>query len=158
MQEARRLMAAQRFDDARRAYARAASAAQGDVAVLRESFNVARLMPGSAEFAIIAQLICALEGRDEGSATLVRDVFAESSKAALRLPPQSLLLLIRRFAESRSSRELEQAVRQLHAQAPTHPQLAGVIEYACRALREAGDPLRALELAKLKPRSENAAG
>lgn len=152
MQEARRLMAAQRFDEARRAYARAASAAPADVAVLRECFNVARLMPRSAEFAKIAPLICALEGRDEASALLVRELFAECSKAGLRLPPQSLYLLVRRFAEARCTRELEQAVRQLHAQAPTHPQMAGLIDYACRMLREAGDGTRAAELATLRPR------
>ena len=151
--EARRLMSTQRFDEARRAYARAAVQARGNVAVLRECVNVAKLAPASAEYHAVAAQALALPGIDPATQTLVLETFRDYLQKAKPLPqlaPETLLALIERFAQTRCLPELERAARLLHASAPQHPRVSQALAQTVHVLRQAGDPLRATELSKLK--------
>ncbi|MDP5238639.1 rhomboid family intramembrane serine protease [Uliginosibacterium sp. 31-16] len=151
--EARRLMSSQRFDEARRAYARAASQARGNAGVLRECLNVARLAPASAEYHAIVACVLALRGQDAASQALVLESFRDYLQKARPLPqiaPETAVALIERFSQTRCLPELDRCARLLHASAPAHPGLDQILALAVHALRTAGDPLRATELSKLK--------
>ncbi|MBS1208292.1 MAG: Rhomboid family protein [Proteobacteria bacterium] len=153
LQEARRLMTAQRFDEARRAYARAASQAQGEVSVLRECTNVVKLAPASAEYHATMTQVLRLRGQDTATQALVLESFRDYLKQAKPLPrilPDTALILIERFGQTRCLPELDRCARLLHASAPTYPGLAQTLAQVVHILRVAGDPLRAVELAKLK--------
>jgi membrane associated rhomboid family serine protease len=154
LREARRLMAAQRFDDARRAYARAAQQAGADVQRLRECWNVVKLAPASAEYHALAVLVLALRGQDGVTRAFLREVFnayVQQAKPLPRLAPEVLLLLIERFCSEQAWAELERAARLLQAAAPAHPELGSALNRAMRALREGGEPMRANALATLRP-------
>lgn len=151
--EARRLMSTQRFDEARRAYARAAGEARGEVAVLRECLNVTQLAPASVEYHRVVARILALPGVDPVTQTLVLETFrayVQKARPQPRLEAETALALIARFAAARCLPELERAARLFHASAPQHPQLPRALAQAVQVLRAAGDPLRATELLKLK--------
>lgn len=153
LQEARRLMASQRFDEARRAYARAASQTQGDVSVLRECLNVARLAPASAEYHAMMAQVLALSGEDVPTQTLVLESFRDYVQKAKPLPqiaPATAAALLTRFSQARCLPELDRVARLLHASAPTLPGLDALLAQAVHALRNGGDPLRASELSRLK--------
>ncbi|NSL55826.1 rhomboid family intramembrane serine protease [Uliginosibacterium aquaticum] len=151
--EARRLMAAQRFDDARRAYARVAREAGSRVDLLRESLNVARLAPASAEYHAIVASALASKGQDAASQTLVRECFTEYLKQAKprpQLAPELIAVLIERFAESRSLPELERCARLLQASAPAHPGLDVILARCVQVLRAGGALQPAMEIAQLR--------
>lgn len=153
LRDARRLMAAQRFDEARRAYARAAAQAAGDLATLRECWNVLKLAPASPEFHALPAQMAGLGGEDGASRQFLREVFntyVQQAKPGPKLAPEILLRLIKRFAAEQAWAELERAARLLHASAPSHPQLAAALTYSIRALQSGGEPLRANALAALR--------
>lgn len=153
LKEARRLMAAQRFDEARRAYARAAREAGGKADWLRECFNVVKLAPASPEYHAVAGRVLGQSGQDAALQTLVYEVFNEYLKQAKPLPqlaPEVVLSLIERFSASRHWAELDRCARLLHASAPGHPELVRVLARCVQVLRAGGEPLRAMELAQLR--------
>ena len=156
LKEARRLMAAQRFDEARRAYARAAREAAGKADWLRECFNVVKLAPASPEYHAVAGRVLAQNGQDAALQILVHEVFNEYIKQAKPLPkiaPEVLLGLIERFSAARRWAELERCARLLHASAPEHPELARLLARCVHSLRAGGEPQRAMELAQLRVKS-----
>ena len=153
LKDARRLMAAQRFDEARRAYARAAQAAGGKAEWLRECVNVVRLAPASPEYHAVAGRILAQRAQGAALDALVRETFNDYIKQAKPLPqlgPETLLALIERFEAARALAELERCARLLHACAPAHPHLPAVLARCSQALRAGGELQRALELAQLR--------
>lgn len=152
--EARRLMKAQRFDEARRAYAKAAPQAKGDVAVLKECLNIAKLAPASAEYHAIVAHVLALRSTDSALHALVLETFrdyVQKAKPAPQLAPETIATLAQRFIALRCLPELDRAVRLMHDLAPDHPDLPKLLAHAAHSLRQGGDPTRAAELLKLKP-------
>lgn len=151
LHEARRLMSQQRFDDARRAYARAAAHAPADLALLRECLNVAKLAPASVEYHAIMGLTLSLRSSSTEAQSLVLEAFRDYLQKAKPLPqisPETAAQLIERFSQTRCLPELSRTARLLHASA--HPQREALLAQAVHILRNAGDAQGASELAKLQ--------
>ncbi|PAS98390.1 MAG: hypothetical protein BSR46_12145 [Candidatus Dactylopiibacterium carminicum] len=150
LRDARRLMTAQRFDEARRAYGLVVRHEGVSTGALRECFNVLRLSPTNTEYQACLSAIFTMD-RSAPEQTLVLDAFRDYARntAAVALPPKVLVMLVRHFAHCRAWRELEQAAQALHAAAPDSPALVPILAKAAHALREGGEPLRALTLTRM---------
>lgn len=153
LQQARRQLANQRFDEARQSYLRAARDPAASADVLREAFNFVRLAPASAEYPALVAAICCARGQGELVLPLVRECFADYLKQArpgLQLKPETLLALVDRFAEGRCLAELERSMRALLASAPDHPALEAALLRTVQTLRAGGALQPAMELARLR--------
>ena len=98
LQEARRLMTAQRFDEARRAYQKAAQQSQGNTAILQECLNVVKLAPASSEYHRTVSHLFSLRSPDANLHTLVAETFRDylqRAKPAPKLDVDTLIGLLR---------------------------------------------------------------
>lgn len=153
LQQARRQMANQRFEEVRRSYLRAAREPAVFIDVLREAFNFMRLAPASAEYHALISLICVHRGQEMLVLPLVRECFADYLKQALpvpRLKPDVLLILVERFAEGRCLPELERSVQILCSTAPDHPALEKCLLRAIQVLQAGGALQQVSALARLR--------
>lgn len=153
LQQARRLMVAQRFEEARRAYLRAARDPACSLEGLREAVNLCRLTPAAVEYHQLVAIVCV--GREGGAARLqlIRDCFKDYLKHAKpvpRLKPEILTGLIPRFVEAQCLSELESCLRVLCRLAPVpQPGLEQVLRQGIEALRAGGRQQPAAEIAAL---------
>ncbi|WP_018608549.1 rhomboid family intramembrane serine protease [Uliginosibacterium gangwonense] len=151
LKEARRLMTAQRFDEARCAYGRLAMLSGVDQPMLRECLNVCKLVPASEEYHRVASRIL-MTRRIEGSFALetFRD-YLQQAKPVPRLSADMLLELVTRFLQLRAHADAERALRLLYKLAPAHPSLPGLTEQTAQAWAEAGEPMAAQSLRSSLP-------
>jgi membrane associated rhomboid family serine protease len=153
LKEARRLMTAQRFDEARRAYARAAAQPGLDTQTMRECVNVCKLAPGSEEYHRAAGQAMA---QPEIDAVYALEVFRDYLKLAKPLPrltAETLSGLASRALRLRALPDAERAVRLLHSLAPAYPRLPELFEQIEQALSAAGNVSAARALHALHRRS-----
>lgn len=153
LKEARRLMTAQRFDEARRAYAKVAAQPGVDAPILRECLNVCRLAPASEEYHRTADLTLAQPKVD---AAFLQEVFREYLQQAKPLPrftAETLSVLASRFIRHRALGDAEKVIRFLHRLAPAYPKLPELIERAAQACDEAGNPASARALRELRAKA-----
>lgn len=144
--EARRLMTAQRFDEARRAYGRLAMLSGVDQSMLRECLNVCKLVPASEEYHRVATRIL-MTKRIEGRFAL--ETFREylqQAKPVPRLSVEMLRELVTRFLQLHAQADAERALRLLYKLAPAHPSLPELTEQTAQAWAAAGDPMAARSL------------
>ncbi len=150
--DARRAMRNNAFDQARRAYAKAAIETGGDLADCRECFNVLKLSPGSEEFHRAARAFLRLRADDRETARFVLDVFRDYVALAKPRPDLDAELLARlgeRFRRHGSPAELERVARLLHALAPADPRCRELILAAASAHYGNGDARRGGDLTRL---------
>lgn len=153
LKEARRLMTAQRFDEARRAYARAAAQPGLDTQTMRECVNVCRLAPASEEYHRAAGLAMAQSGID---AAYTLEVFREYIKLAKPLPrltAETLSALATRALRLRALHDADRAVRLLHSLAPAYPRLPELFEQTEQALTTSGNAAAASALRGLRTKT-----
>ncbi len=152
LERARRMMGAQRFDAARRNYARAAKATE-NCHVLRECWNVVGLAPTtSPEYHTVAIAILRQESLDPEISNLVTRVFDHYRKNARPMPkisPNMLAKLAQRFLHMRQPAELEVVLRLMRNVAPTHPLRAELTKEAMLLMSEEGEGMRAKALENL---------
>lgn len=155
LQQARRLMASQRFDEARKAYLRAAQDPACSPEHLREASNLMRLAPASAEYHLLAGLICSrVLAEPRVPAGLVEPLtdYLKQARPAMRIPPDILIALVERLAEAGQLPALEGCARALQAAAPEHPGAARALLRAAQVLQAGGAWQAAAALAR-KPQA-----
>ncbi|MEN3110859.1 rhomboid family intramembrane serine protease [Uliginosibacterium paludis] len=155
LQQARRLMASQRFEEARKAYLRAAQDPACRPEDLREASNLMRLAPASAEYHALIGLVCGrLLAEPRLPAGLIEPLtdYLKQAKPAVRLRPESLIALIERFAQAGQLPALEGCARALQDLAPAHPDAARALLRAAQTLQAGGAWQAAAALAR-KPQA-----
>lgn len=150
--EARRAMRNNAFDQARRAYAKVATQADGNLADWRECFNVLKLSPGSEEFHLAARAFLRLRADDQETQDFVLEVFRGYVALAKPRPDLDNELLVRLsecFRRHGCAAELERIARLLHAVSPADPRCHEVILAAASAYYGSGDARRGADLTRL---------
>ncbi|MCL2635808.1 MAG: rhomboid family intramembrane serine protease [Betaproteobacteria bacterium] len=154
--EARRAMRGNAFDQARRAYAKAAMQTGGDLADWRECFNVLKLSPGSEEFHRAARAFLRLRSDDGETQGFVLEVFRDYVALAKPRPDLDAELLVhlsQGFRRHGCAAELERIARLLHAVAPADPRCREAILAAASAHYGCGDAQRGANLTRLAEES-----
>ncbi|MCY1503154.1 rhombosortase [compost metagenome] len=146
---ARKLSAAMKFEPACVEWRAAAALRPGDTDTLRAWFNTARLQPASDDFHQAARRIFRLPATDEDTLALQHSSFTtylDQAKPGVRLKPDDMARLARRFARIRQFGDADKLCRILLKTAPDHPELADTLSVCANGLLHAGERDRALGL------------
>ena len=146
---ARRLGAAMKFEQAAAEWRAAAALRPGDTDTLRAWFNTARLQPASEDFHQAARRIFRLPATDPETIALQHAsyrTYLDQAKPGLRLKPDDMARLARRFARIREFGDADMLCRILLKTAPDHPQLADTLSVCANGLLHAGERDKAIGL------------
>ncbi|QOF79940.1 rhomboid family protein [Variovorax sp. 38R] len=146
---ARKLSAAMKFEPACAEWRAAAALRPGDTDTLRAWFNTARLQPASDDFHQAARRIFRLPATDEDTLALQHSSFTtylDQAKPGVRLKPDDMARLARRFARIRQFGDADKLCRILLKTAPDHPELADTLSVCANGLLHAGERERAMGL------------
>ncbi|PLC02360.1 rhomboid family intramembrane serine protease [Variovorax sp. RO1] len=146
---ARKLSAAMKFEPACAEWRAAAALRPGDADTLRAWFNTARLQPASDDFHQAARRIFRLPATDEDTLALQHSSFTtylDQAKPGVRLKPDDMARLARRFARIRQFGDADKLCRILLKTAPDHPELADTLSVCANGLLHAGERERAMGL------------
>ncbi|WPG36530.1 rhomboid family intramembrane serine protease [Variovorax sp. EBFNA2] len=146
---ARKLSAAMKFEPACAEWRAAAALRPGDTDTLRAWFNTARLQPASDDFHQAARRIFRLPATDEDTLALQHGSFTtylDQAKPGVRLKPDDMARLARRFARIRQFGDADKLCRILLKIAPDHPELADTLSVCANGLLHAGERERAMGL------------
>jgi len=146
---ARRLGAAMKFEQAAAEWHAAAALHPGDTDTLRAWFNTARLQPASEDFHQAARRIFRLPATDPETIALQHAsyrTYLDQAKPGLRLKPDDMARLARRFARIREFGDADMLCRILLKTAPDHPQLADTLSVCANGLLHAGEREKAIGL------------
>ncbi|WP_447773184.1 rhomboid family intramembrane serine protease [Variovorax boronicumulans] len=146
---ARKLSAAMKFEPACAEWRAAAALRPGDTDTLRAWFNTARLQPASDDFHQAARRIFRLPTTDEDTLALQHSSFTtylDQAKPGVRLKPDDMARLARRFARIRQFGDADKLCRILLKTAPEHPELADTLSVCANGLLHAGERERAMGL------------
>ncbi|MGJ7502876.1 rhomboid family intramembrane serine protease [Variovorax sp. ZT5P49] len=146
---ARRLAAAMKFEPACAEWRAAAALRPNDADTLRAWFNTARLQPASDDFHQAARRIFRLPGTDPETIALQHTsykTYLDQAKPGLRLKPDDMARLARRFARIKEFGDADMLCRILLKTAPDHPQLADTLSVCANGLLHAGEREKALGL------------
>ena len=146
---ARKLSAAMKFEPACVEWRAAAALRPGDTDTLRAWFNTARLQPASDDFHQAARRIFRLPATDADTLALQHASFTtylDQARPGVRLKPDDMARLARRFARIRQFGDADKLCRILLKTAPDHPELADTLSVCANGLLHAGERDRALGL------------
>jgi len=146
---ARKLSAAIKFEPACAEWRAAAALRPGDTDTLRAWFNTARLQPASDDFHQAARRIFRLPATDEDTLALQHSSFTaylDQARPGVRLKPDDMARLARRFARIRQFGDADKLCRILLKTAPDHPELADTLSVCANGLLHAGERERAMGL------------
>jgi membrane associated rhomboid family serine protease len=146
---ARKLSAAMKFEPACAEWRAAAALRPGDTDTLRAWFNTARLQPASDDFHQAARRIFRLPATDEDTLALQHTSFTtylDQARPGVRLKPDDMARLARRFARIRKFEDADKLCRILLKTAPEHPELANTLSVCANGLLHAGERDRAIGL------------
>ncbi|PIF77210.1 rhomboid family protein [Variovorax sp. 54] len=146
---ARKLSAAMKFEPACAEWRAAATLRPGDTDTLRAWFNTARLQPASDDFHQAARRIFRLPATDEDTLALQHSSFTtylDQARPGVRLKPDDMARLARRFARIRQFGDADKLCRILLKTAPDHPELADTLSVCANGLLHAGERERAMGL------------
>lgn len=157
---ARRLTGELQFEQAAAAWRAAAKLRPRDAETLRQWFNLAKLWPADENFHRCARLIFALTGEDAYTLTLQHTTFRTYqglAKPGVRLHPDTMVRLTRRFTRGGEFADADQLCRALLRTAPAHPALTETLSFFMQGLMQTGHHERARawlpELQRLAPDS-----
>ena len=146
---ARKLAAAMKFEPACAEWRAAAALRPNDADTLRAWFNTARLQPASDDFHQAARRIFRLPATDPETIALQHTsykTYLDQAKPGLRLKPDDMARLARRFARIREFGDADMLCRILLKTAPDHSQLADTLSVCANGLLHAGERERAMGL------------
>jgi TolA-binding protein len=135
-----RLIKALQFDKARVELAALAKKRPHDRSLVTQFYNLAKLKPESEDYHQAAALVFELDD-DAAALVLLQETFYEYlrlCKADIRLTPDQLLLLARRFVRNQRPAEAERVIDLLLSKHPRHPQLPTVIMRLALGYESAG--------------------
>lgn len=138
---ARKYGAAMKFDRACAEWRAAAALRPGDAETLRAWFNTARLQPASDDFHQAARRIFRLPATDEDTLALQHasfQTYLDQARPGVRLKPEDMARLARRFARIRQFDDADRLCRILLKTAPDHPELADTLSTCANGLLHAG--------------------
>ncbi|MET3497501.1 rhomboid family intramembrane serine protease [Variovorax boronicumulans] len=146
---ARRLGAAMKFEAASAEWRAAAALRPTDADTVRAWFNTARLQPASDDFHRAARLVFRLPATDPDTLALQHAsyrTYLDQAKPGLRLKPDDMARLARRFVRIREFADADMLCRILLKTAPDHPQLADTLSVCANGLLHAGERDKAVGL------------
>ncbi|MFH0134160.1 rhomboid family intramembrane serine protease [Variovorax sp. VaC1] len=146
---ARKLAAAMKFENACAEWRAAAALRPGDIDTLRAWFNTARLQPASDDFHRAARSIFRLPATDADTLALQHASFTtylEQARPGVRLKPEDIARLARRFVRIRQFEDADRLCRILLKTAPEHPELANTLSVCANGLLHAGERDKAIGL------------
>jgi len=146
---ARRFGSAMKFDRACAEWRAAAALRHNDAETLRAWFNTARLQPASDDFHQAARRIFRLPATDEDTLALQHasfQTYLDQARPGVRLKPEDMARLARRFARIRQFDDADRLCRILLKTAPDHPELADTLSTCANGLLHAGLRDKALGL------------
>lgn len=146
---AQKFGAAMKFDKACAEWRAAATLRPGDTDTLRAWFNTARLQPASEDFHQAARRIFRLPATDEGTLALQHASFRtylDQARPGVRLKPDDMARLARRFARIRQFEDADRLCRILLKTAPDYPELGDTLSVCANGLLHAGQRDKAIGL------------
>lgn len=138
---ARLLAQGMKFEQAMHHWRAAAGLRPQDYNVLSAWFKTASLWPESEDFHRAARSIFRLRAYDEQTLQFQHDsyrTYFEKAKPGVRLQPDDMARLSRRFARAQQWGDAEKLFNALHKTAPTHPELGETLGMLVAALCHAG--------------------